>query len=392
MTNNLIHNHLDDKPLSIYVHIPWCIHKCPYCDFNSHELRNSSIKDQEQIYTDALLNQITLSADYSGRTIHSIFFGGGTPSLFSPEAINRIILAISRQFTLANDCEVTLEANPGTIDKAYFKGYKDVGVNRVSLGIQSFNNIHLKSLERIHDKEQAYEAAQWARQLFDNINLDLMFALPNQTKSDLIHDINTALAIRPDHISYYHLTIEPNTLFHKHPPSQPNEDDSADMGDIIIETLKQQDFDHYETSAFAKELKHCRHNMNYWEFGDYLGLGAGAHSKITLTDNQQKRFSCYKNPAQYIENVKKNTPFIEEKLLVKNELIFEFMMNALRLNHGFKKNLFISSTGVSLDQIKEELDIAKDKGLLIETSDIIKPTILGQQFLNELLQIFMRDR
>ena len=169
MTNNLIHNHLDDKPLSIYVHIPWCIHKCPYCDFNSHELRNSSIKDQEQIYTDALLNQITLSADYFGRTIHSIFFGGGTPSLFSPEAINRIILAISRQFTLANDCEVTLEANPGTIDKAYFKGYKDIGVNRVSLGIQSFNNIHLKSLERIHDKEQAYEAAQWARQLFDNI-------------------------------------------------------------------------------------------------------------------------------------------------------------------------------------------------------------------------------
>ena len=392
MTNNLIHNHLDDKPLSIYVHIPWCIHKCPYCDFNSHELRNSSIKDQEQIYTDALLNQITLSADYSGRTIHSIFFGGGTPSLFSPEAINRIILAISRQFTLANDCEVTLEANPGTIDKAYFKGYKDIGVNRVSLGIQSFNNIHLKSLERIHDKEQAYEAAQWARQLFGNINLDLMFALPNQTKSDLIDDIKIALAIRPDHISYYHLTIEPNTLFHKNPPSQPNEDDSADMGDIIIETLKQQNFDHYETSAFAKELKHCRHNMNYWEFGDYLGLGAGAHSKITLTDNQQKRFSCYKNPAQYIENVKKNTPFIEEKLLVKNELIFEFMMNALRLNHGFKKNLFISSTGVSLDQIKGELDIAKDKGLLIETSDIIKPTILGQQFLNELLQIFMRDR
>ena len=391
MAKNLIDNNLDNKPLSIYVHIPWCIHKCPYCDFNSHELRNSSIEDQEKIYTDALLSQIAISNDYSRRTIHSIFFGGGTPSLFSPDSINRIILAISHQFKLMNDCEITLEANPGTMDKSYFEGYKQVGVNRVSLGIQSFNNGHLKILERIHDKEQAFEAAQWARKLFSNINLDLMFALPNQTQTDLLEDINTALAIKPDHISYYHLTIEPNTIFHKFPPSLPSEDDSADMGDIIIQTLAEPNFHHYETSAFAKEFNHCRHNMNYWEFGDYLGFGAGAHSKITLEDNHQKRFSCYKNPSQYIDSIKKNSPFIEEKLLTQNELIFEFMMNALRLNQGFKKKLFSSNTGISLDQIKKELDEAKDKKLLVETSDMIKPTILGQQFLNELLQIFMRD-
>ena len=218
-----------------------------------------------------------------------------------------------------------------------------------------------------------------------------MFALPNQTQTDLLEDINTALAIKPDHISYYHLTIEPNTIFHKFPPSLPSEDDSADMGDIIIQTLAEHNFHHYETSAFAKEFKHCRHNMNYWEFGDYLGFGAGAHSKITLEDNHQKRFSCYKNPSQYIDSIKKNSPFIEEKLLTQNELIFEFMMNALRLNQGFKKKLFSSNTGISLDQIKKELDEAKDKKLLVETSDMIKPTILGQQFLNELLQIFMRD-
>ena len=305
MAKNLIDNNLDNKPLSIYVHIPWCIHKCPYCYFNSHELRNSSIEDQEKIYTDALLSQIAISNDYSRRTIHSIFFGGGTPSLFSPDSINRIILAISHKFKLMNDCEITLEANPGTMDKSYFEGYKQVGVNRVSLGIQSFNNGHLKILERIHDKEQAFEAAQWARKLFSNINLDLMFALPNQTQTDLLEDINTALAIKPDHISYYHLTIEPNTIFHKFPPSLPSEDDSADMGDIIIQTLAEHNFHHYETSAFAKEFKHCRHNMNYWEFGDYLGFGAGAHSKITLEDNHQKRFSCYKNPSQYIDSIKK---------------------------------------------------------------------------------------
>ena len=377
--------------LSIYVHIPWCIHKCPYCDFNSYALRNKSIKDNEGVYTESLIEQIKTSNLSSDKVIHSIFFGGGTPSLLAPQTIDRILNCISNKFFIKDDCEISLEANPGTIDQDFFKGYKQVGVNRISLGIQSFNDNHLKSLERVHDKKQAIAAAEQARAIFNNINLDLMYALPNQTMHDLQNDIDTALSISPDHISYYHLTIEPNTFFHKFPPRQPSLDDSADMSDVIANSLTKKDFQHYETSAYAKQNKQCRHNLNYWKFGDYLGIGAGAHSKITLKKNQRQRFTCFKNPTKYISCIENKNFFSETKFITKNSLIFEFMMNALRLNNGFEKNLFEKQTNLKIASIHKELSEAKDKKFIIETSDMIKPTKLGRNFLNELLQIFMRD-
>ena len=241
-------------PLSIYVHIPWCIHKCPYCDFNSHEFQGQDIKHNEMIYTGALIKQLENTNFSSQRPIHSIFFGGGTPSLFSPEAFERIISKISEKFGLENNCEITIEANPGTIDKQYFYGYKDAGINRISLGIQSFNEKHLKKLERIHNKQEAYEAAKLAVKLFDKVNIDLMFALPEQTPSELNNDISTALDIGSSHISYYHLTIEPNTFFYKHPPKLPNHDDSSKLFDLVSNTLKNANFEHYETSAYAKKV------------------------------------------------------------------------------------------------------------------------------------------
>lgn len=373
------------------MHIPWCVHKCAYCDFNSHGLKNKSIKEFEEIYTQAIIDQVTSSHNSNDRIIPSIFFGGGTPSLFSPNSIEKILLSISNKFTLKEDCEITLEANPGTIDQNFFKGYKSIGINRISLGIQSFNNKHLKSLERIHDSNQAISAALKAREIFNNINLDLMFALPNQVMSDLDNDIEQILSIEPDHISYYHLTIEPNTMFHKFPPNQPSHDVSADMGDLIAHKLKNFNYQHYETSAYAKKNKECKHNLNYWKFGDYLGIGAGAHSKITSNNDQQHRFICFKNPKQYINGAKNGNFFIETKKITENAIVFEFMMNALRLNKGFTKKLFEERTKINIKEISNELSEAKNKKFIIETDDMIKPTQLGRNFLNELLQIFMRD-
>ncbi len=383
---NLSTNHL-----SIYVHIPWCVHKCPYCDFNSHTLKNKSINEYEEIYVKAIIDQVSTSQISSNSIIPSIFFGGGTPSLFSPNSIEKILLCISDKYILKKDCEITLEANPGTIDQSFFKGYKKVGINRVSLGIQSFNDKHLRSLERIHDSNQAFSAALEARAIFDNINLDLMYALPNQTMVELDEDINQALSIEPEHISYYHLTIEPNTLFHKFPPNQPSDDVSADMGDLIAHKLENFNYQHYETSAYAKKNKECRHNLNYWRFGDYFGVGAGAHSKITSSNEQQYRLICFMNPSQYIHGAKDSNFFIERKKITENAIVFEFMMNALRLNKGFTKKLFEERTKINIKEIRNELSEAKIKKFIIETDDMIKPTQLGRNFLNELLQIFMRE-
>jgi len=382
---SLLSNHL-----SIYVHIPWCVHKCPYCDFNSHSLKNKSINEFEEIYTQAVIDQVSNSEIRKNKIIPSIFFGGGTPSLFSPNSIEKILLSISDKYTLEKDCEITLEANPGTIDQSYFKGYKKVGINRVSLGIQSFNDIHLKSLERIHDRNQALSAALQAREVFDNINLDLMYALPNQTMSELDKDVNQALSIEPEHISYYHLTIEPNTMFHKFPPNQPSDDVSADMGDLIAHKLENFNYQHYETSAYAKPNKECKHNLNYWNFGDYIGIGAGAHSKLTTNDTI-RRYVCHKNPKYYISEARKNNYVNDERLLSANDRIFEFMMNALRINNGFITNFFEERTNLPIKKIEKELSIAKDKELIEEINGRIKPTLLGQQFLNELLQIFLKD-
>jgi oxygen-independent coproporphyrinogen-3 oxidase len=377
-------------PLSVYIHIPWCIHKCPYCDFNSHEFKDQNIKNNEEAYTHALLKQIENYNIEPNRPIHSIFFGGGTPSLFSPKAFDTLIKKLENTFGLGKDCEITIEANPGTFDKEHFYGYRDVGINRMSLGIQSFNHTHLKKLERIHSPKEAASAANLAVKIFDKVNIDLMFALPNQSLSDVKEDITKALEIGTSHISYYHLTIEPNTFFYKFPPQLPDEEKSAEIFDLISNELNSAKFEHYETSAYAKKNSQCLHNLNYWNFGDYLGIGAGAHSKLSC-EGKISRKSCFKNPRDYIKNTNNHKFYDDEKLLSENDLIFEFMMNALRLNKGFNQSLFEQRTNLPISIIDKELSLAKDKKLIIQKNGRIKPTDLGQSFLNELLQIFLKD-
>ena len=377
-------------PLSVYIHIPWCIHKCPYCDFNSHEFKDQNIKNNEEAYTHALLKQIENYNIEPNRPIHSIFFGGGTPSLFSPNAFDTLIKKLENTFGLGKDCEITIEANPGTFDKEHFYGYRDVGINRMSLGIQSFNQTHLKKLERIHSPKEAASAANLAVKIFDKVNIDLMFALPNQSLSDVKEDITKALEIGTSHISYYHLTIEPNTFFYKFPPQLPDEEKSAEIFDLISNELNSAKFEHYETSAYAKKNSQCLHNLNYWNFGDYLGIGAGAHSKLSC-EGKISRKSCFKNPRDYIKNANNHEFYDDEKLLSENDLIFEFMMNALRLNKGFNQSLFEQRTNLPISIIDKELSLAKDKKLIIQKNGRIKPTDLGQSFLNELLQIFLKD-
>ena len=377
-------------PLSIYIHIPWCIHKCPYCDFNSHEFKDQNIKNNEEAYTHALLKQIENYNIEPNRPIHSIFFGGGTPSLFSPKAFDTLIKKLENTFGLDKNCEITIEANPGTFDKEHFYGYRDVGINRMSLGIQSFNQTHLKKLERIHSPKEAASAANLAVKIFDKVNIDLMFALPNQSLSDVKEDITKALEIGTSHISYYHLTIEPNTFFYKFPPQLPDEEKSAEIFDLISNELNFAKFEHYETSAYAKKNNQCLHNLNYWNFGDYLGIGAGAHSKLSC-EGKISRKSCFKNPRDYIKNANNHEFYDDEKLLSENDLIFEFMMNALRLNKGFNQSLFEQRTNLPISIIDKELSLAKDKKLMVQKNGRIKPTDLGQSFLNELLQIFLKD-
>ena len=381
---------MQQPPLSVYIHIPWCIHKCPYCDFNSHEFKDQNIKNNEEAYTHALLKQIENYNIEPNRPIHSIFFGGGTPSLFSPKAFDILIKKLENTFGLDKNCEITIEANPGTFDKEHFYGYRDVGINRMSLGIQSFNQTHLKKLERIHSPKEAASAANLAVKIFDKVNIDLMFALPNQSLSDVKEDITKALEIGTSHISYYHLTIEPNTFFYKFPPQLPDEEKSAEIFDLISNELNSAKFEHYETSAYAKKNSQCLHNLNYWNFGDYLGIGAGAHSKLSC-EGKISRKSCFKNPRDYIKNANNHEFYDDEKLLSENDLIFEFMMNALRLNKGFNQSLFEQRTNLPISIIDKELSLAKDKKLIIQKNGRIKPTDLGQSFLNELLQIFLKD-
>jgi putative oxygen-independent coproporphyrinogen III oxidase len=381
---------MQQPPFSVYIHIPWCIHKCPYCDFNSHEFKDQNIKNNEEAYTHALLKQIENYNIEPNRPIHSIFFGGGTPSLFSPKAFDTLIKKLENTFGLDKNCEITIEANPGTFDKEHFYGYRDVGINRMSLGIQSFNQTHLKKLERIHSPKEAISAANLAVKIFDKVNIDLMFALPNQSLSDVKEDITKALEIGTSHISYYHLTIEPNTFFYKFPPQLPDEEKSAEIFDLISNELNFAKFEHYETSAYAKKNNQCLHNLNYWNFGDYLGIGAGAHSKLSC-DGKISRKSCFKNPRDYIKNANNQEFYDDEKLLSENDLIFEFMMNALRLNKGFNQSLFEQRTNLPISIIDKELSLAKDKKLMVQKNGRIKPTDLGQNFLNELLQIFLKD-
>jgi len=377
--------------LSLYIHIPWCVKKCPYCDFNSHEHKETqNFTDLESMYVDALIKDLEYSLPKIwGRKIQSIFFGGGTPSLFSGKTIHKILGQVRALTPILYDAEITLEANPGAIDSNHFEAYKEAGVTRVSLGIQSFNDVHLKALGRIHDSNEAKKGIEIAMRHFDEVNLDLMYALPHQTLNEAIDDAKTATSFNTHHLSFYHLTIEPNTFFFKHPPELPLDDESAVMQETIETILNEHDYQHYETSAFAKSKSQCQHNLNYWQFGDYLGIGAGAHSKLTFHD-KMTRESRYKNPKQYMEKVSEQNMIESETIIHENDLAFEFMMNHLRLIDGFSIQSFEEKTGLNISAIDKELKAAIDKKLISIDHEIIKPTLLGQRFLNDLLSIFLK--
>lgn len=373
-------------PLSLYIHIPWCVKKCPYCDFNSHENR---AEIPEARYVAALIADLEQSVPrVYGRKMHSVFFGGGTPSLFSPEAINEILNAVNMLTPLEYGAEVTMEANPGTIDTAHFSGYKDAGVNRVSLGIQSFNSDYLNALGRIHDGQQALAAAELALTTFDRVNLDVMYGLPNQNLDDAMRDVQQAVKLSPDHLSFYHLTLEPNTPFYRTPPSLPNDDVSAEMQERIEAFLAVHGYEHYETSAFCKPKNQAQHNLNYWSFGDYLGIGAGAHSKLSYHD-KITRETRHKHPKAFMDNAEAGNAVDNTWHIAQNDLGFEFMMNALRLTGGFSTDLFQERSGLPLMTIAKLLKEAEDKGLITQDAQFIKPTLMGQRYLNDLLTIFL---
>ncbi|NOU41320.1 MAG: oxygen-independent coproporphyrinogen III oxidase-like protein [Methylotenera sp.] len=379
----------DTPPLSLYIHIPWCVQKCPYCDFNSHESRHKNGQIPEATYVDALIADLEAATpNVWGRKIKSVFFGGGTPSLFSPEAIDKILSQVRALTPLEYDAEITLEANPGTVDTANFLGYKQAGVNRLSLGIQSFNADYLKALGRIHDDKQALLAAELALATFERVNFDVMYALPNQTLAHALQDVKQAVALNPDHLSFYHLTLEPNTPFYHTPPSLPDDDTSADMQIAIEQFLTQHGYEHYETSAFAKAGKEARHNLNYWQFGDYLGIGAGAHSKLSYHD-KITRETRPKHPKAYMEQALQGKAIERVWNISQDELGFEFMMNALRLTDGVPLGLFQQRTGLNLMMLEPAIKQAQNKKLLIIQDGYIKPTLLGQRYLNELLELFL---
>jgi oxygen-independent coproporphyrinogen-3 oxidase len=373
-------------PLSLYIHIPWCVRKCPYCDFNSHEARRSF---PESEYVAALTRDLEMALPLIwGRKVYTVFFGGGTPSLLSGAAVAEILRQVRMLLPLDMNAEITLEANPGTVEASKFEQFKEAGVNRLSLGIQSFNDTHLKALGRIHSADEARRAIDIAQKNFENINFDLMYALPNQTLNQAMQDVQIALQYAPQHLSCYHLTLEPNTLFHRNPPPLPDDDASSDMQQGIEETLAAQGYQHYETSAFAHPQRRARHNLNYWQFGDYLGIGAGAHSKLSFHDKVLRQMR-HKQPQAYMDAVVKGEPIQEQHEVTHQDITFEFMMNALRLNEGFEPALFTERTSLPLMAIRRELEEAEKRGLLYRDIQRIAPTQLGRRFLNDLLEIFL---
>lgn len=375
-------------PLSLYIHLPWCVKKCPYCDFNSHAAQGIP----EAAYIDALLLDLERALpDIWGRTVHTVFFGGGTPSLFSAAGIDRILSGVRTLTPLMPGAEITLEANPGTVEAARFAGFREAGVTRLSLGIQSFNPRHLKALGRIHGDLEARRAAELAATHFDTFNLDLMFALPAQTLAEALADVDTALAFRPPHLSAYHLTLEPNTPFgHTAPPNLPDDELAADMQQAVETRLLEAGMQHYETSAYAKPGHASRHNLNYWQFGDYLGIGAGAHSKLSFRDRIVRQMRT-KHPQQYMDAVRQDAHIADIRILARDDLPFEFMMNALRLNEGVPATLFEARTGLPLIACTAALERARTRGLLEPDATKLKPTLLGQRFLNDLLAVFLPD-
>jgi oxygen-independent coproporphyrinogen-3 oxidase len=373
-------------PLALYIHIPWCLKKCPYCDFNSHERRDEI---PEARYVDALLADLEFALPAIwGRRVHSVFFGGGTPSLFAPEAIDRILAGVRSRVPLVPDAEVTLEANPGTFERARFAGFRSAGINRLSVGVQSFEPKFLSALGRVHDADEARAAAAAAIEIFGNVNLDLMYALPGQTLADARSDLAQALRFSPPHLSFYHLTIEPNTLFHRYPPTLPDDETAADIEDAIAQTLGAAGYVHYETSAYAKPGYECRHNVNYWRFGDYLGIGAGAHSKLSFQKRVVRQVR-HKQPQHYIEEVERGSPLAEDRTVERGEIGFEFMLNALRLTEGVPVGLFAERSGFPLTLVQKTLVEAERGGLIERDHEHMRPTPLGQRFLNDLQAFFL---
>ena len=376
-------------PLALYVHFPWCVRKCPYCDFNSHTPRDQGIP--EQAWLDAVLADLQHALPQVwGRRVHSVFIGGGTPSLMSARTLDTLLTGIRMLLPLDPLAEITLEANPGTVEAERFRDYRATGLNRISLGIQSFDDAMLTRIGRIHGGDEARRAIDAALTHFERVNLDLMYALPGQSLAMALADVDTAVAFGTEHLSCYHLTLEPNTPFAHSPPVLPDDDTAADMQEAIEARLASAGFEHYETSAFARPHGQSRHNLNYWTFGDYLGIGPGAHGKLSSHEGIRREMR-HKHPARYLEGAARGDFIQEAREVDVAELPFEFMMNALRLNAGVPARLFAERTGVPLAAISTQLQAAQEQGLLAPFNERIRPSARGRRFLNDLLQVFLRD-
>ena len=376
-------------PLSLYIHFPWCIRKCPYCDFNSHEPPGGVSAIPEQRYLDALRADLESSLPLVwGRRIESIFIGGGTPSLISADGLARLLSDVRALLPLAADCEITLEANPGSFEAGRFAAYRDAGVTRLSIGVQSFDDVQLHALGRVHDRAQALAAVEIAQRHYPTFNLDLMYALPRQTLQQAQADVELALALAPPHLSLYQLTLEPNTVFAKYPPPLPDDDAAAAIHEWIEQRLAAADYEHYEVSAHARRGHRSRHNLNYWQFGDYLGIGAGAHGKLSFPHRvlRQVRF---RQPASYLDNAQQGRFVAESVEVARADLPFEFMLNALRLNSGFPVQMFTERTGLPLSAIERGLAQAESRGLVVRTLDRVEPTPTGRLFLSDLQALFL---
>lgn len=374
-------------PLGLYIHFPWCIRKCPYCDFNSHEARDEL---PEQSYIDSLLLDLDWQLPHIwGRSIQSIFMGGGTPSLFSAESIDRLISGLRARLNFPPDTEITMEANPGTVEQVKFSDFRALGVNRLSVGVQSFEDRQLQNLGRIHDSKEATRAIEAAHTAgFERLNIDLMYGLPGQSVKQAMDDLKTALSLEPDHISHYQLTIEPNTWFQHQPPILPDDENIDRIETSCRELLDQSGFSRYEISAFARTSRECRHNINYWEFGDYLGIGAGAHGKITdIPEQKIRRTLKPRNPRDYLSDPART----QEKARDKPQTAFEFFLNSFRLVNGFETGLFQSRCGLPISYVEKPLQMAEDKGLIEWRLNRIQPSATGLQFLNDLTGLFLPD-
>ncbi|APV49067.1 YggW family oxidoreductase [Betaproteobacteria bacterium GR16-43] len=375
-------------PLALYVHIPWCLRKCPYCDFNSHEKKGELPEAQ---YVDALIADLEASLpDVYGRKFATVFIGGGTPSLFSPASIERLLTAVRTRIPFEFEAEVTMEANPGTFEAERFRGYREAGVTRLSIGVQSFDDERLAAIGRVHGAAEAKRAVECALGLFDTVNVDLMYALPGQSLAGALADVGEAVALGAPHISAYHLTLEPNTLFHRYPPKLPDDEVAADMQEAIEAALAASGHEHYETSAFAKPGHRARHNLNYWTFGDYVGIGAGAHGKLSFRDRVQREVRL-RAPKAYLDAALAGNAVQERADVEAAQLPFEFLMNALRLTEGFPVALFGARTGLPIATVERDLAAAEGEGFITRDLEAIRPTERGRHFLNDLLERFLPD-